>query len=96
VSISLFAREPPHVVLPVVPWDVTPAAGEDAAFGLLGQAQMVAIRVGDLAPGRAGLGKDGRSALVAAGAGSIRTGDLVVFLKPVAVTVAVVHRDGRL
>ncbi len=76
--------------------DVTPAAGEDAAFGLLGRAGMVAVRVQDLAsPARQGLGKDGRSALVAAGAGKIRTGDLVVFLKPVAVAAAVVRRDGR-
>jgi hypothetical protein len=83
---------------PVVPSDVTFAAGEDAAFGLLGQAQMVVIRVRDLASpaGRGlGLGKDGRSALVAAGAGRIGTGDLVVFLKPVAVAAAVVRRDGR-
>ena len=52
---------------PVVPSDVTPAAGEDAAFGLPGQAQMVAIRVRDLAfPAGRGLGKHCRSALVAA------------------------------
>ena len=75
---------------------VTPAAAEDAALGLLGQAGMVAIRVADLAsPVGRGLGKDGRSALVAAGAGRIRTGDLVVFLKPVVITPAVVRRDGR-
>jgi hypothetical protein len=76
--------------------DVTPAAAEDAAFGLLGQAGMVAVRVADLAsPAGRGPGKDGRSALVAAGAGSIGTGDLVVFCKPVAVAAAVVRRDGR-
>jgi hypothetical protein len=57
---------------------------------------MVAVRVADLAsPAGRGLGKDGRSALVAAGAGKIGTGDLVVFLKPVAVAAAVVRRDGR-
>jgi hypothetical protein len=44
---------------------------------------------------RRGLGKDGRTALTAAGAGRIRAGDLVVWLKPVAVTRAVVRRDGR-
>jgi hypothetical protein len=50
--------------------------------------------VADLAsPAREGLGKDGRTALVAAG--TIRTGDLVVFCKPVAVAAAVVRRDGR-
>lgn len=44
---------------PAVPSDVTPAEGKDAAFGL-GQAQMVAIRVRDLAsPAGQGLGKDG-------------------------------------
>ena len=57
---------------------------------------MVAVRVADLAsPARKGLGKDGRTALVAAGAGPVRTGDLVVFCKPVAVAAAVVRRDGR-
>jgi hypothetical protein len=76
--------------------DVTSARGQDAAAGLLGGAGMVAVRVADLAsPTGRGLGKDGRSALVAAGAGKIRSGDLVVFLKPVAVAAAVVRRDGR-
>jgi hypothetical protein len=57
---------------------------------------MVAIRVADLvSPAGRGLGKDGRPALVAARAGRIGTGDLVVFLKPVAVAAAVVRRDGR-
>jgi hypothetical protein len=65
-------------------------------LGLLGQAGVVAVRVADLAsPGRRGLGKDGRTALTAAGAGRIRAGDLVVWLRPVAVTSAVVRRDGR-
>ena len=45
---------------------------------------MVAVRVADLgSPAREGLGKDGRTALIAAGAGPIRTGDPVVFCKPV-------------
>lgn len=57
---------------------------------------MVAVRVADLgSPAREGLGKDGRTALTAAGAGPVRTGDLVVFCKPVAVAAAVVRRDGR-
>ena len=57
---------------------------------------MVAVRVADLgSPAREGLGKDGRTALIAAGAGPIRTGDPVVFCKPVAVAPAVVRRDGR-
>ncbi len=57
---------------------------------------MVAVRVADLAcPAWQGLGKDGRTALTAPGAGRIRSGDLVVWLKPVAVARAVVRRDGR-
>jgi hypothetical protein len=81
---------------PVMPPDVTCAAAEDAAPGLLGRAGMVAVRAADLAsPCRRGLGRDGRTALVAAGAGRIRAGDLVVWLRPVAVARAVVRRDGR-
>jgi hypothetical protein len=83
-------------VCPVVPSDVMPAAAERAGLGLLGEAGMVAVRAADLrSPARAGLGKDGRTALVAAGRGRIRTGDVVVFCKPVAVAAAVVRRDGR-
>ncbi|MGH3125810.1 MAG: hypothetical protein ACRDND_32945, partial [Streptosporangiaceae bacterium] len=82
---------------PVTPPDVTPSCAEDAALGLLGQAGMVAVRVTDLAsPARRGLGRGGRTALAAAGAGKIATGDLVVFCKPVAVAPAVVRRDGRI
>src|ERR1700758_1422636 len=81
---------------PVMPPDVRPGCAEDAALGLLGQAGMVAVRVADLAsPCRRGLGRDGRTALAVAGAGRIRSGDLVVWLKPVAVAPAVVRRDGR-
>ena len=81
---------------PVMPPDVTPGCAEDAGLGLLGQAGMVAVRVADLAsPCRRGLGRDGRTALTVAGAGRIRSGDLVVWLKPVAVAPAVVRRDGR-
>jgi hypothetical protein len=48
---------------------------------------VVAVRAADLAsPCRRGLGGDGRTALTAAGAGRIRSGDVVVWLKPVAVT----------
>ena len=78
--------------------DATLAGGEDAVFELPGGAGMVAVRVQDLiSPARPGLGlgKDGRSALVAAGAGKIGPGGLVMFLKPVAVAAAVVRRDGR-
>ena len=72
---------------PVVPPDVTPGYAEDAALGLLGQASVVAVRVADLAacPARQGLGRDGRTALTATGASRVRSGDLVVWLKPVAV-----------
>ena len=81
---------------PVTPPDVTLCCAEDAVLGLLGQAGVVAVRVADLAsPARQGVGRDGRTALVAAGAGRIRSGDLVVWLKPVAVAPAVVRRDGR-
>src|SRR6266576_1711025 len=81
---------------PVVPPDATLGCAEDAALGLLGQAGMVAVRVADLAcPARRGLGRDGGAALTAAGAGRVRSGDLVVWLKPVAVAPAVVRRDGR-
>jgi hypothetical protein len=83
-------------VCPATPCGVMPAAAEQAGLDLLGQAGMVAVRAADLRwPARAGLGKDGRSALTAAGAGAIRTGDVAVFLKPVAVAKAVVRRDGR-
>jgi hypothetical protein len=81
---------------PAMPPDVILSDAEDAALGLLGQAGVVAVRVADLAcPARQGPGRDGRTALAAAGAGRIRAGDLVVWLKPVAVTRAVVRRDGR-
>jgi hypothetical protein len=81
---------------PVTPPDVTSNCAEAAALGLLGQAGVVAVRAADLAsPARRGLGRDSRTALTAAGAGRIRAGDLVVWLKPVAVTRAVVRRDGR-
>ncbi|HEV3290795.1 MAG TPA: hypothetical protein VG123_17570, partial [Streptosporangiaceae bacterium] len=80
----------------VMPPDVTSSGVEDAPLGLLGLAGMIAVRAADLAsPCRRGLGRDGRTAVTAAGAGRIRSGDLVVWLKPVAVTRAVVRRDGR-
>jgi hypothetical protein len=81
---------------PVMPPDATLGCAEDAALDLLGQAGVVAVRVADLAsPARQGLGGDGRTALTAAGAGRVRSGDLVVWCKPVAVAPAVVRRDGR-
>ena len=62
----------------------------------LGGAGIVAVRAADLAcPLRRPLREGDRTALTAAGAGKIRTGDLVVFLRPVAVAPAVVRRDGK-
>src|SRR5437016_5464584 len=88
--------KPVMPVCPDLPHGVTPAAEDQAGLGVLGGAGMVAVRVADLAsPAGAGLGKDGRTALVTAGAGRIRSGDAVVFCKPVAVARAVVRRDGR-
>ena len=59
-------------------------------------AGIVAVRVADLACLlRRPLREGDRTALTAAGAGTIRAGDLVVFLKPVAVAPAVVRRDGK-
>jgi hypothetical protein len=57
---------------------------------------VIAVGVADVAcPARQGLGKDGRTALTAAGGGPDPVRDLVVWLKPVAVAPAVVRRDGR-
>src|SRR5258708_18662496 len=82
--------------LGAAPPDPAAAAGRDAAAGLAGRAGVVAVRVADLAwPAGESPGSDGRSALTVAGAGPVRTGDVVVFLKPVAVARAVVRRDGR-
>ena len=84
------------LLYPSAPPDVSPAPARYAGLGLPGRAGMVAVRVADLtSPALGGLGKDGRTALTAAGAGPVRTGDLVVWLKPVAVAPAVVRRDGR-
>jgi hypothetical protein len=73
-----------------------PTVGDQAGLELLGQAGMVAVPLAELrSPAKAGLGKDGRTALVAGGSGRIRSGEVVVFCKPVAVAAAVVRRDGR-
>lgn len=63
-----------------------------------GGSLMVAVRLEDLAsPLRNGgpLGEGGRSALVIGGTEKIRTGDVTVFCKVVAVAPARVRRDGR-
>src|SRR5260370_41733767 len=70
------------------------AAGEVPGDGAL----MVAVRLSGLvSPARNGrpLGEGDRSALAVAWTERIRTGDLVVFLKVVAVAPARVRRDGR-
>jgi Transposase DDE domain/Insertion element 4 transposase N-terminal len=68
----------------------TPVDGIGAAT------RMVAVPVWALGwPVRAGSGGDDRSALVVAGAGPIKTGDRVAWCKIVAVTPALVRRDGR-
>jgi hypothetical protein len=57
---------------------------------------MVAVPVTALAwPVRAGAQGDGRSGLVIMGAGQVKTGDQVAWCKVVALTPAVVRRDGR-
>jgi hypothetical protein len=57
---------------------------------------MIAVRAADLcSPARPEPGNDGRTALTVARPGRIAPGDLVVFLKPVAVVPAVARRDGR-
>ena len=83
-------------VCPAVPPDVMPAAAEESGAGLLSETGIVAVRVADLhSPAGVRRGMDGRTALVTAGAGRVRTGDVVVFCKPVAIAPAVVRRDGR-
>ena len=59
-------------------------------------AGIIAVRIADLrSPLRRPLREGDRTALTAAGGERLRTGDLVVFCKPVAVAPAVVCRDGR-
>jgi len=81
---------------PAVPFPATPAAVADGWPAGLAGAGIVAVRVADLAcPLRRPRREGDRAALTAAGAGKVRPGDLVVFLKPVAVAPAVVRRDGK-
>jgi len=78
-----------------IPSPVASLRGDDV--GLATEAtRMVAVPLSALAwPVRAGSDGDGRSALVVAGASAIRTGVAVAWCKIVAVTPAVVRRDGR-
>ena len=62
----------------------------------LAGAGIVGVRAADLrSPLRRPLRAGDRTSLTAVGGEKIRTGDMVVFLKPVAVAPAVVRRDGR-
>jgi hypothetical protein len=80
---------------PAAPFPASPAVPGGWPPELAG-AGIVAVRVADLdCPLGRPLREGDRTALTAAGAGKIRTGDLVVFLKPVAVAPAMVRRDGR-
>jgi len=81
-------------------YPVPPSAASSAGAGEVpgGRSLMVAVRLSDLvSPVRNGrpLGEGDRSALAVAGTEQIRTGDQVVFLKPVVIAPARVRRDGR-
>ena len=81
---------------PAVSFPATAAAAPDGWPAGLAGAGIVAVRVADLrSPLHRPLREGGRTALTAQGAGEIRTREMAVFLKPVAVTPAVVRRDGR-
>ena len=81
---------------PVVPSAASPAVVAGGWPPEVGGAGVVAVRVADLrSPLRRPLREADRTALTVAGGERIRTGDMVVLLKPVAVASAVVRRDGR-
>ena len=78
-----------------VPFSATAAVPDGWPVGVAG-AGIVAVRAADLrSPLGRPPGEGARTALTAEGAGKIRTGDMTVFLKPVAVAPAVIRRDGR-
>ncbi len=75
-------------------YPVVPVPGD----GFAGTGVMIAVRLGDVAsPLRGGalVGSGGASALVVGGTERIRSGDVTVFCKVVAVAPAVVRRDGK-
>jgi hypothetical protein len=81
---------------PAVPVAANPAAVPGGWPPEVGGVRLVAVRAADLqSPLRRPLREGDRTALTAAGGEKIRTGNLVVFCKPVAVAPAVVRRDGR-
>ena len=88
----------PGVPVPLysaVPFSATAAVPDGWPVGVAG-AGIVAVRAADLrSPLSRPPGEGARTALTAEGAGKIRTGDMTVFLKPVAVAPAVIRRDGR-
>lgn len=95
VLTPFWSLEPLVPLYPAVPFPASPAAVPVGWPPELAGAGIFAVRVADLAcPLRRPLREGDRTAL-RAGAGTIRTGDLVVVLKPVAVAAAVVRRDGR-
>jgi hypothetical protein len=80
---------------PAVLFSATAATAGGWPAGVTGPG-IVAVRVADLrSPLRRVPGEGERTALTAEGAGKIRTGDMAVFLKSVAVASPVVCRDGR-
>ena len=81
-------------VYPVVPFAVTSITEEGEVPG--GGSLMVAVRLADLvSPAGRPLGEGDRSALAVGGTARIRTGEVAVFCKIVAVAPAQVRRDGR-
>jgi hypothetical protein len=81
-------------VYPVPPCAASSITGEGEVPG--GGSLMVAVRVADLvSPAGRPLGERDRSALAVGGTARIRTGELAVFCKIVAVAPAQVRRDGR-
>jgi hypothetical protein len=96
VLTPFWSLEPLVSLYPAVLFPASPAAVPGGWPPGLGGAGIVAVRAADLAcPLRRPLREGDRTALTAAGAEKIRTGDLVVFLRPVAVAPAVVRRDGK-
>jgi Insertion element 4 transposase N-terminal/Transposase DDE domain len=81
-------------VYPVPPCAASSITGEGEVPG--GRSLMVAVRVADLVfPAGRPLGERDRSALAVGGTARIRTGEVAVFCKIVAVAPAQVRRDGR-
>jgi Transposase DDE domain len=79
-----------------LPSVVASGCGEDVGLGYEAGAMVVAVPLSALVwPVRPDSAKDGRSALVVAGAAAVRGGEPVAWCKIVAVAPAVLRRDGR-